>query len=45
MQQRLDRATLVHCAVTLGDLIERQCQVKYLSRVYLTIAYELDELG
>src|SRR5215212_6310078 len=44
-QQRLDRSALVHGAVALGYFLQRQLQVKDLSRVDLTIPYQVYQLG
>jgi hypothetical protein len=43
-QQRLDCAALVHGALALGDLLERQGQVEDLAGVDLTVSDELDQL-
>src|SRR5947208_4192312 len=44
-QQRLDRATLIHHAVTLRHLLERQRQVEDLAGIDLTLPHEVDQLG
>src|SRR5260370_15828534 len=44
-QQRLNRAALVHCAVSLRYLIERQHKVEYSAWVDLPVQYQLDHLG
>src|SRR5207244_5185013 len=44
-QQRLDRATLIHRAVTLRDLLERQRQVEDLAGIDLALPHEVDQLG
>src|SRR5574342_545302 len=43
-QQRLDGAALVHRAVALRDLVERQGQVEHLAWIDLPPQHELDEL-
>jgi hypothetical protein len=42
LQQRLDRATLVHRAVALGDLRQRQHQVEHLAWIDRSIE-DLDD--
>src|SRR5206468_746322 len=44
-QQRLDRATLIHRAVTLRNLLERQRQVEDLAGIDLARPHEVDQLG
>src|SRR5574337_1237491 len=44
-QQRLDRAALVHRAITLRNLLERQSQVEDLAWIDLPIQHQVDELG
>src|SRR5829696_6968254 len=44
-QQRLDRAALVHRAVALRHLLERQVQVEDLAGVDLPVPDQLDKLG
>src|SRR4051794_6404687 len=44
-EQRLDGAALVHGAIALGGLVEREGEVEDLPRVDLTIPDEVDELG
>ena len=44
LQQRLDRPTLVHRAVALGDLRQRQYQVEHLSRIDGPVEDEIDQL-
>src|SRR6266404_1352398 len=44
-QQRLDRATLIHRAVTLRDLLERQRQVEDLAGIDLALPHDVDQLG
>src|SRR6266700_5183422 len=44
-EQRLDGAALVHGAVPLGDLLERQGQVEDLAGVDLAVPDEVDQLG
>ena len=44
-QQNLDRATLVHRAIRLGYLVERQGQVEDLAWVYLSVPHQVDQLG
>src|SRR5437867_12771863 len=44
-QQRLDRATLIHRAVTVRDLLERQRQVEDLAGIDLALPHEVDQLG
>src|SRR5437899_10374863 len=44
-QQRLDRATLIHRAVTVRDLLERQRQVEDLAGIDLVLPHEVDQLG
>src|SRR5262245_42290671 len=43
-QQGLDRPTLVHRAVRLCDLVERQCEVEHLAWIDLSVPYEIDQL-
>src|SRR5437867_10660728 len=43
-QQRLDRAALVHRAIALRHLIQRQCQVEYFSWINLSIPDQVDQL-
>src|SRR3982750_1647536 len=43
-QQRFDRATLVHRAIALGDLLERQRQVEHFARVDLPGEDQIDHL-
>src|SRR6266496_1651907 len=43
-QQRLDGAALVHCAVALRHLLERQGQVEDLSGVNLAVQHKVDQL-
>src|SRR3954447_5219873 len=43
-QQSLDRPTLIHRAVALGDLRERQDQIEDLPRVDRSVEHEVDEL-
>src|SRR4051794_36595077 len=43
-QQRLDRATLVHRAIAVADLIERQHEIEYFSRVDLPGEDQIDQL-
>src|SRR3954454_9456748 len=42
-QQRFDRAALVHRAIALGDLAERQRQVEHCSRVDLSVEDQTDQ--
>src|SRR5882762_9412262 len=44
-QQRFNRAALVHCAVSLRYLVERQPKVEYSAWVNLPVQYQLDHLG
>ena len=44
-QQRLDRAALVHRAVSLGDLLERQAEIEDLAWVDLAVPDQLGQLG
>src|SRR5215213_1098934 len=44
-QQRLDRAALVHRAVALSHLLQRQAQVENLAGVDLPVPDQLDKLG
>jgi hypothetical protein len=44
VQQRLDRPSLVHRAVALGDLRERQHQVEHLSWIDRSVEDEIDQL-
>ena len=44
-QQRLDRAALVHRAVTLGHVVKRQGQVEHLPGIDLPAPHQLDQLG
>src|SRR5256885_838755 len=44
-QQRLDRAALVHGAVALRHLVERQSQVKDPAGVDFLVPYQIDQLG
>src|SRR5437773_3752867 len=44
-QQRLDRATLIHRAVTVRDLLERQRQVEDLAGIDLALPREVDQRG
>jgi hypothetical protein len=44
-QKGLDRATLVHSAIALRNLIEGQGQVEYLARIDLAVPHEVDEFG
>src|SRR5256885_17196650 len=44
-QERLDRAALIHRAVTLGDLLERQGEIEDLAGVDLAVAHQVDQLG
>src|SRR5204863_3029599 len=44
-QERLDRAALIHRAVTLGDLVERQGEIEDLAGVDLAVAHQVDQLG
>src|SRR5205814_5809902 len=43
-QQRFDRATFVHRAIALGDLLERQPQVEHFARVDLPGEDQIDQL-
>src|SRR3954462_5198165 len=43
-QQRFDRATLVHRAIALGDLIERQHEIEHSSRVDFPREDQIDQL-
>src|SRR5215216_3561921 len=45
LQQHLDRLALVHRAIALGGLIERELDVEDLARVDLPVPDEVDELG
>src|SRR4051794_1956210 len=42
-QQRFDRAALVHRAIAVGDLIERQCQIEHCAWVDLPVEDEGDQ--
>src|SRR6266581_1353848 len=44
-EQHLDRAPLVHRAIALGDLRQRQLQVEDPARVDLPVPYEVDQHG
>src|SRR5688572_22763072 len=44
LQQRLDRPTLVHRAVALGDLRQRQHQVEHLSWIDRSVEDEINQL-
>src|SRR6185437_9066969 len=44
-QQRLDRATLVHGAVSLRHLVQGKCQVEDLARFDLPVPNLLDQVG
>ena len=44
VQQRLDRATLVHGSVALSYLIQRQSQIENLAGIYRSITNHLDQL-
>jgi len=44
-QQRLDRAALVHRAVTLRHLLEGQGQVENLAGVDLSVPHQVDQRG
>src|SRR6266699_3817385 len=44
-QQRFNRAALVHCAVSLCYLVERQPKVEYSAWVDLPVQNQLDHLG
>src|ERR1022692_3567659 len=43
-QQRLDRASLVHCTIALRHLVQRQRQIEYFARVDLFVPHEVDQL-
>src|SRR6476469_9992668 len=43
-QQGLDRATLVHRAIALSDLIQRQHEIEHLSRTDRSRDNEIDEV-
>src|SRR3954452_13002887 len=42
-QQGFDRAALVHRAIALGDLLERQRQVEHFARVNLPVEDQADQ--
>src|SRR3954471_24093052 len=44
-QQRFDRAALVHRAIALGDLPERQRQIEHLARVDFSVEDQADQFG
>ena len=44
-QQRLDGAALVHRAVTLRDLFERQSQVKHFAGIDFPVQHQVDQWG
>src|SRR5258708_31118699 len=44
-QQRLDRSSGIHRAVTLRDLVEWQCEVEDLAGVDLAAVDEVDQFG
>src|SRR6266705_3214905 len=44
-QQGLDRAALVHRAIALSHLIERQNQIEHLARVDLPVPHQVNQLG
>src|SRR2546425_174340 len=43
-QQRFDRTALVHRAIALRHLIQRQCQVEYFSWIALPLPDQVDQL-
>jgi hypothetical protein len=45
LQQRLDRAALIHRAISFGHLVERQGQVEDLAGVDLPLPYKIDRVG
>src|SRR5574337_69570 len=44
-QQRLDRAALVHGAIALRHLVERQSQIEDLAGVDLSVPDQINQLG
>src|SRR5206468_6900173 len=44
-QERFDRAALIHGAIALGDLIQRQHQVEDLAGVECSFQDEINQLG
>src|SRR5579885_1551727 len=45
LEQRLDRAPLVHCAVTFGDFGERQFEIEDLAGLDLALQHAVHEIG
>src|SRR5436309_1502699 len=43
-QQRLDRAALIHRAVALCHLVERQGEIEDLARIHLPVPHQVDQL-
>src|SRR5258705_8398353 len=43
-QQGLDRAALIHRAVTIGDIGERQCQVEHLAGIDLALQHQFHQM-
>src|SRR5215213_11897980 len=44
-QEHLDRVAIVHRAVGVGGLVERELEVEDLAGVDLAVPYEVDQLG